>query len=317
MNPAMKAFLRRGGLSLFSLVLLSLIIFFVVQVMPGDVGRRILGSLADQRSVDKLNEALGVNRPVIIQYLDWAGHFISGDFGTSFVYREPVAPLVMRAFSNSLLLAAVSIALALPLSVVMGLLAARNDRNWAGGVITVSSVVATAIPEFVVGVVLLIIFGVTLAIFPTSADVPTGSTLSQRLWALILPSATIALTLGGYLTRVVRARAREVYLSDYVRFARTLGSSEADIFRQNVLANSIVPAIPVVATQIGYLIGSLTVVELLFNYDGLGLLILNASRKLDLPMLMASVLVSGIFFMTSILVGDALVQVLDPRRRLR
>ncbi|URK89433.1 ABC transporter permease (plasmid) [Rhizobium sp. RCAM05350] len=137
------------------------------------------------------------------------------------------------------------------------------------------------------------------------------------MWALVLPAITISLSLCGYLTRMIRARAREVYLSDHVRFARTLGSSEADIFRQNVLANSVVPTIPVIATQVGYLLGSLTVVELLFNYDGIGLLILNAARKLDIPMLMSSVLVSGIFFMLSILLGDLLVQMLDPRRRFK
>ena len=304
-------------MSLLSLFLLSMMIFFVVQVMPGDVGRRILGALADQRSVDKLNELLGVNRPLIVRYLEWAGNFIGGDFGTSYVYREPVTPFVVRALLNSALLALCALAIALPASVILGLVGARNEKRWTGGLIGNGSVIATAIPEFVTGVVLLIVFGVLLGVFPTSAQVSDDSGLLERLGALVLPAITVSTVLTGYLTRMIRARAREVYLSDHVRYARTLGFSETSIILRNVLRNSIVPTIPVVATQVGYLVGSLTIVELLFNYDGIGLLILKASQKLDLPMLMAGVLVSGVVFMASILIGDGLVQFLDPRRRFK
>lgn len=312
-----KVMLGRMALSLLSLVLLSIIVFLVVQVMPGDVGRRILGPLADQRSVDALNESLGVNRPLLVQYSDWAGHFVQGDLGTSYVYREPVGPFVARALGNSALLALLGLTIALFVSVPLGLLAARSEDGWSGGAIRIAAVVATAIPEFVIGVVLLIIFGVMLGIFPTSAQVSDNASFMSRIWALVLPATTVSLALSGYLIRMIRARAREVYLSDHVRYARTLGSSETDILLRNVLRNSIVPVIPVIATQVGYLIGSLTVVELLFNYDGIGLLILKASQKLDLPILMSSVLVSGVVFMASILIGDALVHGLDPRRRLR
>lgn len=317
MNAGSKALFRRGGLSLLSLFLLSIIIFFVVQVMPGDVGRRILGALADQRSVDKLNDLLGVNRPLIVRYLEWAGNFVRGDFGTSYVYREPVTPFVARALLNSALLALCALVIALPTSVVLGLVGARNEKRWIGGLISNGSVIATAIPEFVIGVVLLIVFGVMLGVFPTSAQVSDDSGLLERLRALVLPAITVSTVLTGYLTRMIRARAREVYLSDHVRYARTLGFSETSIILRNVLTNSIVPTIPVIATQVGYLVGSLTIVELLFNYDGIGLLILKASQKLDLPMLMAGVLVSGVVFMVSILIGDALVQFLDPRRRFK
>lgn len=312
-----KVMLGRMALSLLSLVLLSIIVFLVVQVMPGDVGRRILGPLADQRSVDALNESLGVNRPLLVQYSDWAGHFVRGDLGTSYVYREPVGPFVARALGNSALLALFGLTIALFASVPLGLLAARSQDGWSGGAIRIAAVVATAIPEFVIGVVLLIIFGVMLGIFPTSAQVSDNASFINRIWALVLPATTVSLALSGYLIRMIRAGAREVYLSDHVRYARTLGSSETDILLRNVLRNSIVPVIPVIATQVGYLIGSLTVVELLFNYDGIGLLILKASQKLDLPIMMSSVLMSGVVFMASILIGDALVHGLDPRRRLR
>jgi peptide/nickel transport system permease protein len=304
-------------MSLLSLLLLSILVFLIVQVMPGDVGRRILGPLADQRSVDKLNETLGVNRPLLVQYLEWAGNFARGDFGMSYVYREPVAPFVFRALKNSALLALIALIISLPTSMLLGLLAARYERRWLGSVITVCSVVATAIPEFVFGVVLLIVFAVALQIFPTSAQVASDAGFLERIWALILPAITVSMALTGYLIRMIKARAREVFMSDYVRYARTLGAGEAEIFRKSVLANSTVPTIPVVATQIGYLIGSLTVVELLFNYDGIGLLILKASQKLDVPMLMSSVLMSGVVFMCSILLGDLLVQFLDPRRRFK
>jgi len=317
MNGGAATLLRRGGLSLLSLFLLSIIIFVVVQVMPGDVGRRVLGPLADQRSVDKLNELLGVNRPLVVRYLEWGGDFVRGNFGTSYVYRAPVAPFVIRALGNSALLALFAITIALPSSVVLALLAARNEKTWLGGLIGNASVIATAIPEFVVGVVLLIVFGVMLGVFPTSAQVSNGSSLVERLHALVLPAITVSTVLTGYLTRMIRARAREVYVSDHVRYARTLGFPERSIVLRNVLINSIVPTIPVIATQVGYLVGSLTVVELLFNYDGIGLLILKASQKLDLPMLMAGVVVSGIVFMASILIGDALVYLLDPRRRFK
>lgn len=317
MSPGLKTLLRRGGFSLLSLLLLSVIIFVVVQVMPGDVGRRVLGPLADQRSVDKLNEVLGVNRPLVVRYFEWAGNFVRGDLGISYVYREPVAPFIVRALRNSAFLALFALAIALPTSVLLALVGARNEKRWVGGLIGSGSVITTAIPEFVIGVVLLIVFGVMLGVFPTSAQVPDGSGLAERLRALLLPAITVSTVLTGYLTRMIRARAREVYLSDHVRYARTLGFSETSIILRNVLRNCIVPTIPVIATQVGYLVGSLTVVELLFNYDGIGLLILKASQKLDLPMLMAGVLVSGIVFMASILIGDALVHFLDPRRRFK
>jgi peptide/nickel transport system permease protein len=307
--------LRRLGLSLTSLVLLSIIVFLVVQVLPGDVGRRMLGPMADQLSVDKLNHVLGVDRPALVQYGDWARHFVEGNFGTSFIYEAPVAPFVIRALANSALLAAAALVISLPLSIGLGIYAGRSDHHWSGSAITISSVAVTAIPEFVTGVVLLLLLGVVWPFFPTSADAAADGSWPARLWALVLPATTIALSICGYLTRMILARAREVYQSDYVRFARTQGSSELDVFKQNVFANSTVPTIPVIATQIGYMMGSLTVVELLFNYNGIGLLILNAAKMLDLPMLMAGVLTSGLFFMGSIAVGDMLVYFLEPRRR--
>src|SRR6266566_4951154 len=224
--------LKRLGLALITLWLLSLIVFFAGQVLPGDPGRSILGPLADPRAVAALDHQLGVDKPLISQYLSWIGGLLHGDMGTSYQFREPVAPFIGAALVNSIKLGALAFVIVVPLGILGGILAALNVGRATDRVISVAGLSAATVPEFVSGIVLF-----------------------------------------GYIARMARAGMIEALDSDYARTATLKGLKRSVVIRRHLLRNALLPTITVIATQTGYLIGGLVVVETLFNYQGIGNLI--------------------------------------------
>jgi len=309
--------LKRVGLALLTLVLLSLIIFFAGQVLPGDPGRAILGPFAAESAVKVLDRSLGVNRPLLTQYLSWASGILHGDLGTSYQFRAPVSTFLFPALGRSLKLAAVAFVIVVPLSIVGGVLAALYRGRAVDRVISVTGLSLSTVPEFVSGIVLIVVFAIGLKVLPVTATAPAGSSFPDQLRYLILPAIPLVLVLFGYISRMARAGTIEALDSDYVRTATLKGLPRSVVIRRHVLRNSLLPTITVVATQTGYLIGGLLVVETLFNYPGMGRLIYTAATDKDFPMLMAGVLVIGIVYLAATLVADVLYTVLNPRIRLQ
>ncbi len=308
--------LRRIGLALITLFLLSILVFIGTQLLPGDVGRRVLGPFATQEAVDGLNERLGTDRALVVQYGDWIGSAVQGDLGDSISFSRPVTELLGRALRNSAKLAAVSFIIVVPLGVLGGIVAALKRGKLTDRLITVGGLSATVIPEFVSGIVLIIVFAVWLDWFPGTATASPGSGFITQLHHLILPAIPLVLVLFGYIARITRAGMIEALESDYVRTATLKGLPRTTIIRREVLRNALLPTIAVVASQIGYLIGGLVVVEVLFNYQGIGRLLFDAAQKADFPLLAGGVLVVGAAFQVSMLLADIAYSLLNPRIRV-
>ena len=309
--------LNRVGLALLTLVLLSLIIFFAGQVLPGDPGRAILGPFAAESAVRALDQQLGVNRPLLTQYWSWASGAIHGDLGTSYQFRAPVSTFLIPALEHSLKLAAVAFVIVVPLSIFGGVLAALYRGGAVDRSISVAGLSLSTVPEFVSGIVLIVVFAIALKWLPVSANAPPGSPPLTQLKYLILPAIPLVLILFGYIARMARAGTVEALDSDYVRTATLKGLPRPVVIRRHVLRNSLLPTITVIATQTGYLIGGLVVVETLFNYPGLGRLIFTAATDKDFPMLEAGVLVIGVVYLVATLIADILYTMLNPRIRFQ
>ena len=306
---------HRLALSVLTLVLLSVIVFAGAQVLPGDVGRSILGPLASPEAVAEINHQIGADQPPVQQYLSWIGHFLTGDMGASFVFRSPVAPFVGNALLNSMKLAAVAFAIVVPLSIGAGVFAAMHPGRWQDRVISITGLSLTVVPEFVSSIALILIFGVWLRWLPISAATRPGTDALEQLRHLILPALPLVLVLFGYIARMARAGTLETLDSDHVRTATLKGLTRRKVIVRHVLGNALLPTITVIASQIGYMIGGLVVVESLFRYQGIGSLILTAARGKDLPMLEAGILTVGAIFVFTTMFADALYVVLNPRLR--
>jgi peptide/nickel transport system permease protein len=309
----LAAIARRGALSLLTLVLLSMVIFAGGQLLPGDVGRSILGPLADARAVAALNHQLGTDAPPLQMYFRWVGNLLQGDMGLSYAYRSPVAPFIGHALAKSLLLAAVTTAIVIPLSIGAGIVAALNRGRWQDRLITLGGLSLTVVPEFVSGILLILVFGVWLRWLPISANTRPGTGLLEQLRHLILPSLPLVLILFGYIARIARAGMVEALEADYTRTATLKGLRRGTVIFRHVLRNALLPTITVIAAQTSYLLGGLVVVETLFRYQGIGSLILTAARGKDYPMMEAGILTVGAAYILSAIAADLLVSVLDPR----
>jgi peptide/nickel transport system permease protein len=307
--------LRRVGLALITLFLLSIIVFLMANVLPGDVGRRILGPFADPRAVAALNHQLGVDRPLVVQYLSWLGGALHGDFGNSLSFRAPVGDLLRRAVLNSLKLGAVAFVIVVPLGILGGIVASLNRDKFLDRFISVTGLSGVAMPEFVTGIVLILLFGITLRIFPISATAPAGSGPLTQIYYLIMPALPLVFVLFGYIARITRAGMNDALDADYTRTAYLKGLTRGTVIRRHVLRNALLPTIAVVATQTGYLIGGLVVIEFIFNYNGIGQLLYTAVSQKDFPLIQASVMVVGLIYLTATLLADILYSLLNPRIR--
>ena len=307
--------LKRLGLMVLTLWILSLIVFFAGQILPGDPGRATLGPLAAQSAVQALDAQLGVNRPLITRYLSWIGGLLHGNMGTSYAYRSAVEPFIRAALFNSLKLAVLAFVIVVPLGILGGVISALYAGRATDRAISVTGLSLSTVPEFVSGIVVIIVFAVTLKVLPVTAAAGPGASFWQQLRHLILPAIPLILVLFGYFARMARAGTIDALASDYTRTAVLKGLPERTVLLRHVLRNSLLPTITVIATQTGYLIGGLVVVETLFNYQGIGGLIYKAAQAKDFPMLEGGVLTVGVVYAVATLAADLLLIALSPQLR--
>jgi peptide/nickel transport system permease protein len=291
------------------------VVFVSAQVLPGDVARRILGPFADQASVDALNAQLGTDRSLLVQYWDWISNFVTGDLGES-VDNRPVGDVIWDPLVASAKLALLSFIIVVPLAIFGGVIAAMNEGTFRDRLISVGGLSATAIPEFVWAVFFIVIFALGLGVFPTTAQFPEGASVFTQIEYLLLPSLCLVCVLFGYIARMARAGTLEALDADYTRTAILKGLPRRIVIRRHVLRNSLLPTIAVVATQAGYLIGGLVIIEVIFNYQGIGLTLLRAATQKDIPVLQSAVLLVGVVYLVATLIADILYSVLNPRVRL-
>ena len=307
---------RRLLLSLLTLWLIATIVFIIAYVLPNDIGRTILGPFAPQETVDALNERLGTNRPLIVQYVDQIVGVFTLDFGDSFVTGQPVLPTLLDAIGRSAKLAGLALLFTIPIAIAAGLYAARRRDRPADRAIVLAGVTSSSIPEFVTGTVLVVVVGVQLGWLPVIATPPRGADPLTELKHLILPALAMAIVYFGYIARMTRAGTIEVLQSDYTRTATMKGLTTGQTMRRHVLRNALIPTIAVIAVQIGYLFGGIIAVERIFTYNGMGQTMLFAAQRKDIPMLTAGAIIIGIVYMLATLIADVVIAWMNPRIRL-
>jgi peptide/nickel transport system permease protein len=308
--------LRRLVLSLITLWLLATLVFVITNILPNDIGRTILGPFAPQESVDALNARLGTNDPLIEQYARAMKSLVTLDWGNSFQSGKAVMPLILDAISRSGLLAAYALALTIPIAIIAGLIAGRRRDRPSDRAIVLFGLTFSSIPEFVIATFLVVVLGVQLRLLPVLATPPPKASPLDLARFLLMPALAMALVYFGYIARMSRAGTIEVLESDYIRTATMKGLTTSQTMRRHVLRNALVPTVAVIGVQIGYLFGGIIGVEKIFNYNGMGQMMLFAAQRKDIPVLTAGVIVIGIVYMVATLAADLIIVWMNPRARL-
>jgi peptide/nickel transport system permease protein len=313
--------LRRLGFLTLTVLLTSLLVFLVTQWLPGDVCRIILGREAGQGAIENCRLELGLDQSLPVQYLTWLGNFLTGDWGTSFSTGLPIFPIVMDRLRNSLMLTIVTLVISVPLAVALGVAAGLNENKPIDSTVNIGSLSVVGLPEFVTGLVLIQVFSfglrdLGLPYLPANSSIPPQSTFLEALPMLILPALTAMLVLLAYISRLTRAGVLEELKQPYVRTADLKGLPRRTVIVKHVLRNALLPTITVIAISIGWLISGLVVIENVFNYPGLGRLMIFAIDRRDLPLLQAVIMVTVLGFALANLAADLLYGWLNPRIRL-
>lgn len=313
----LKYVARRLGFLVLTVILTSMIIFIVTQFLPGDIARIILGREADEAALQSLRAELGLDQPLVLQYLTWLGNFLTGDWGISFSTGVPIRELVMERVGNSLMLAFLTMIIAIPLAVGLGVIAGLKENKLADNVISIGSLSVVGLPEFVTGLVLIQIFAFKLRLLPANSSIPPDAGFFEALPMLILPALTATLVLLAYVTRLTRAGVVEELKQGYVRTATLKGLPRRTVITKHVLRNALLPTITIIAISFGWLIAGLIVIENVFNYPGLGRLLTFAISRRDLPLLQAITMVTVLGFALANLAADLIYAYLNPRIRLQ
>jgi peptide/nickel transport system permease protein len=308
--------LRRLGLILVTMLVASIIIFGVTQLLPGDVAQVVLGQFATPQAVENLREELGLNRPYIVQYIDWLTGFVTGDWGDSMVSRMEVRPMVMGRLRNSMMLAGVSLALYVPLGILLGVIAALKEDRPIDQAISSVSMAFVGLPEFVTGLILISFLAISANLLPANSSIEPNSSFREAFPFLILPAITVSLTSLGYVARMTRSSTIDVLRSDYIRAADLKGLPRSQVLIKHVLRNSLLPTVTVVAMGIGWLIGGLIVTESVFGYPGLGRLLVFGIQRRDLTIIQATSMVIVAIYSLANLAADILYGILNPRIRV-
>lgn len=308
--------LKRLFSAIVTLWLLATIVFAIVNVLPGNIGRKILGPFAPEAEVVAFNQRLGTDRPLIEQYLRSMRNIVTLDFGDSFVSGQRVLDQVLPALGRSGKIALLAFLITIPISVVAGIIAARRQDKLTDRAIVNVGLASSSIPEFVTAAVLVSVFCVHWQLGKAFANPPDGTSLVGQLRYLLAPAIAMAITYFGYLARMTRAGVITALHSDYARTATMKGLSRRQVMRRHILRNALAPTITVISVQIGYLFGGIIGVERVFNYPGLGSLMWNAAKARDVPLLQGAVLLVGIIYMLSTLIADLVIAALNPRIRL-
>ncbi|WP_340107329.1 ABC transporter permease [Pikeienuella sp. HZG-20] len=299
-----------------TLLLISIITFAVTNVLPGDVAMMIMGTQSNPEALAGLRESLGLNDPLVVQYGRWIGGMLTGDWGVSLVFKTQIGPLLAQKITASALIVVMSMTIALSLAVPLGVWAAVHRDRWQDTGSSFAALLGVSLPDFFWGILLILLFARGLGWFPSSGFVDPGDDFLGAMAHAFLPSLALGLGLMAHLTRMTRATMTGILTQEFIRVARAKGLTERTVIWRYGLANAIGPVLTVAGLQVGYLFGSIIVVESLFNYTGMGWLTYQALLNRDAPLILATVFVIAAVVMLTNLIVDLLYLVIDPRIRL-
>ena len=311
----LRFIVNRLGSMAVTMLVISILVFFIAEVVPVDPARNALGRYATEDSVQELREKMGLGRPVIVRYADWITGILRGDFGTSIHSQRPVGQLVWARLKRTLALAALGFAFMMPTGLLLGSIAGINEGKPIDRILSVMGGIFVSIPTFAGGIFMIVIFALWLGWLPGASVPDPEDRAGEFLIKLALPILTLALDEIGYLTRLMRVSTAEVMDSDYVRTAVLKGVPKRKVIRRHAFRNAMIAPFTAIMLHVNWLIGGVVVVEVLFNYPGLGSLLLDAALRNDIILLMGGTLVLTFVAVASQAVADIGVVYLNPRLR--
>ncbi|UCI07806.1 ABC transporter permease [Mesorhizobium sp. B1-1-8] len=313
--PIVKLVAQRIALGVLLLLAVSVLIFAGTQILPGDVAQAILGQSATPESLANLREQLGLNDPAYIRYFHWLGGVLTGDLGTAMSSGQDIATSIKERLWNTLFLAFWAAIVAIPLAIILGLIAVRYRNGWVDKLISGLALASTSFPEFFIGYLLVYFFAVKWQIFPAISTVYEGMSFGERLQAIVLPATALTLVVLAHMMRMTRAAILNVMQSAYVETAELKGLSAFSVIRKHAFPNAIAPIINVVMLNLAYLVVGVVVVEVIFVYPGMGQYLVDHVTKRDVPVVQAVGLIFAAVYISLNIIADIAAIVANPRLR--
>ena len=313
MSPLTKVVLQRLGLGLATLLAVSVIIAFIVELLPGDITEAILGQAATPEAVAAFRREIGLDQPAYIRYLDWLSGILTGDLGQSLASKRDISEFVGKRLSNTLFLGGVAAAIAVPLALFLGLLAALYRNSIFDRIVNFTTLTSISFPEFFVAYILILFLSVKAGIFPGISNVSTDLAFSEQLYRTLLPALTLTLVVLAHMLRMTRAAIINLLSSPYIEMARLKGTRPFRVIFHHALPNAWGPIVNVVALNLAYLVVGVVVVEVVFVYPGLGQLLVDSVSKRDLPVVQACSIIFAAVYILLNLLADIVSIVSNPR----
>ena len=304
---------QRIALGLLSLFVISLIIAFVVELLPGDLAEAILGQGATPETVRVFRAELGLDKPAHLRYLDWLAGMVSGDMGVSLANKREISELVGIRLSNTLFLGGFAAAIAVPLSLLLGILAALYRNSFYDRAVNIFTLTSISFPEFFVAYILILFFAVKFGWFPGISNISTDLSIGDKLFRSLLPAATLTLVVVAHMMRMTRAAIINLLASPYIEMARLKGIRPTKIIIRHALPNALAPIVNVIAINLAYLVVGVVVVEVVFVYPGLGQLMVDSVSKRDVPVVQACSMIFATVYILLNLSADIISIVTNPR----
>jgi peptide/nickel transport system permease protein len=307
--------LSRLAWAVVTILLSTVVVFAAIQSLPGDAATQILGQNATPQAVATLRHQLGLDMPATQRFVHWLGNAVTGNFGTSLVSGRAVGPEVGHALLNTFFLAGVTIVVGFTLACILGLVAGIFRDRWPDSVISTSSLVGMSVPEFIVATLLVLVFAIKIPIFPAVVTAGDNATIGQLLPSMALPALALILVSAAYIIRMMRTSVIDVLETDFVRTARLKGVAPGRLILRHVVPSAILPTLNVIAMNVAWLIGGVVVVESIFNYPGMGTLMIHSVQSRDLPTILLITVLSAVTYVACNLLADLAAILLNPRLR--
>lgn len=306
---------KRLGLGFLTIIVISVLIFLGVEALPGDVATAILGQEATPETVAAFRKELKLDLPPHVRYFAWLGDFLRGDMGTSLANKRPISELIFWRFKNTMFLAASAAAIAVPIAVILGILAALYRNSLFDRTISMVTLSTISFPEFFVAYILIALLSVQIVIFPSISNINEQMSFWQKIHSIILPCLTLTLVVVAHMMRQTRAAIINILASPFIEMARLKGIKRMRVIVMHAFPNALSPVINVIALNLAYLVVGVVIVEVVFVYPGMGQLLVDSVSKRDIPVVQASGLIFAAVYVSLNLLADILSIITNPRLR--
>ncbi len=314
-HPVITLVAQRLALGILLLFAASILIFAGTQMLPGDVAQSILGQAATEQALANMRAEMGLDRPIVVRYFDWLFSALQGDFGRALSNQADIATSIARRLGNTLFLAGVAAAIAVPLSILLGLVAVLYRERWPDKLISGVTLASISVPEFLLGYILMYFVGVQLGWFPTVASISRGMSFFEKLNAVALPAMVLTMVVTAHMMRMTRAAILNVMQSAYIETAELKGLARFRVIARHAMPNSIAPIVNVVMINLAYLVVGVVVIEVVFVYPGMGQYLVDHVSKRDVPVVQACGLIFASVYIILNMLADIISILANPRLR--